>query len=104
MLLRNRRSLVEVSYTAALTTLHEKAIYLHEARQFHVEKFDYKDRKAWVRRVDCDYYTDAIDHTQVKPLREFETCEIAESVQRVHGRCAGESTDCGLQEDQVLHQ
>jgi DEAD/DEAH box helicase domain-containing protein len=75
----------EVSFTAALTTLHEKAIYLHEARQFHVERFDYKERKAYVKRVDCDYYTDAIDYTQVKPLREFETCEIAESVERVHG-------------------
>ena len=62
----------EVSYTAALTTLHEKAIYLHEAKQFHVERFDYKERKAYVKRVDCDYYTDAIDYTQVKALREFE--------------------------------
>src|SRR4030095_1260446 len=36
----------EVSYSTALTTLHEKAIYLHEARQYHVERFDYKERKA----------------------------------------------------------
>jgi DEAD/DEAH box helicase domain-containing protein len=61
----------EVSYTAALTTLHEKAIYLHEAKQFHVERFDFKERKAYVKRVDSDYYTDAIDYTQVKALREF---------------------------------
>ncbi|HVW86736.1 MAG TPA: DEAD/DEAH box helicase, partial [Bryobacteraceae bacterium] len=47
----------EVSFTAALTTLHEKAIYLHEAKQFHVERFDYKERKAYVKRVDSDYYT-----------------------------------------------
>jgi DEAD/DEAH box helicase domain-containing protein len=75
----------EVSFTAALTTLHEKAIYLHEAKQFHVEHFDYKERKAYVKRVDCDYYTDAIDYTQVKPLREFEKNEIVCSVERVHG-------------------
>src|ERR1700722_9320204 len=75
----------EVSFTAALTTLHEKAIYLHEAKQFHVERFDFKERKAYVKRVDCDYYTDAIDYTQVKPLREFEKSEVAESVERVHG-------------------
>src|ERR1019366_2937930 len=61
-----------VAFTAALTTLHEKAIYLHEARQYHVERFDYKERKAYVRRVDSDYYTDAIDYTQVKALEEFE--------------------------------
>ena len=65
--------IADVSYTAALTTLHEKAIYLHEAKQFHVERFDYKERKAYVRRVDCDYYTDAIDYTQVKILNEAES-------------------------------
>ena len=75
----------EVSFTAALTTLHEKAIYLHEAKQFHVERFDYKERKAYVKRVDCDYYTDAIDYTQVKPLREFDKAEVTAGVERVHG-------------------
>ena len=76
----------EVSYTTALTTLHEKAIYLHEAKQFHVERFDFKERKAYVKKVDSDYYTDAIDYTQVKPLREFEKGELAaSSVERVHG-------------------
>ena len=75
----------EVSYTAALTTLHEKAIYLHEAKQFHVERFDFKERKAYVKRVDCDYYTDAIDYTQVKPLREFDKAEVISGVERLHG-------------------
>jgi DEAD/DEAH box helicase domain-containing protein len=77
----------EVSYTAALTTLHEKAIYLHEAKQFHVERFDFKERKAYVKRVDCDYYTDAIDYTQVKPLREFDKAAVApaSTVEKVHG-------------------
>jgi len=61
-----------------LTTLHEKAIYLHEAKQFHVEKFDYKERKAYVRWVDCDYYTDAIDYTQVKILHEADAGALGE--------------------------
>jgi len=64
--------IAEVSFPTALTTLHEKAIYLHEARQYHVERFDYEQRKAYVKRVECDYYTDAIDYTQVKVLRESE--------------------------------
>jgi len=75
----------EVSFTAALTTLHEKAIYLHEAKQFHVERFDYKERKAYVRSVDCDYYTDAIDHNRVTTLREFEKGRLAEHVDKAHG-------------------
>ena len=64
--------IAEVSFPTALTTLHEKAIYLHEARQYHVERFDYDHRKAYVKRVDCDYYTDAIDYTQVQVLQEAE--------------------------------
>lgn len=64
--------IAEVSFPVALVTLHEKAIYLHEARQYQVEKFDYEQRKAFVRRVECDYFTDAIDYTQVKILEEFD--------------------------------
>ena len=67
----------EVAFTAALTTLHEKAIYLHDARQYQVERFDYEGRKAYVRRVDSDYFTDAIDYTQVKELEEFESAPVS---------------------------
>jgi DEAD/DEAH box helicase domain-containing protein len=76
--------IAEVAFTAALTTLHEKAIYLHEARMFHVDRFDYEQRKAYVTRVDCDYYTDAIDYTQVKVLEEFEGEALA-GARRAHG-------------------
>ena len=63
----------EVSFPMAMTTLHEKAIYLHEARQYQVERFDFDGRKAYVRSVDSDYFTDAIDYTQVRELEAFET-------------------------------
>jgi DEAD/DEAH box helicase domain-containing protein len=76
--------IAEVSFPAALTSLHEKAIYLHEARQYHVERFDYDERKAYVRQVECDYFTDAIDYTQVKALREFAAAEMR-GARRVHG-------------------
>jgi DEAD/DEAH box helicase domain-containing protein len=72
----NHEIIAEVAFTAALTTLYEKAIYLHEARQYQVERFDYEGRKAYVRRVDSDYFTDAIDYTQVKELEAFETSPI----------------------------
>jgi DEAD/DEAH box helicase domain-containing protein len=67
------RVIGEVAFPAALTELHEKAIYLHEAKQYQVERMDYDGRKAWVRQVECDYYTDAIDYTQVKVLEVFES-------------------------------
>jgi DEAD/DEAH box helicase domain-containing protein len=76
--------IADVAFTAALTTLHEKAIYLHEARMYHVDRFDYEQRKAYVTRVECDYYTDAIDYTQVKVLEEFENADM-NGARRVHG-------------------
>jgi DEAD/DEAH box helicase domain-containing protein len=76
--------IAEVDFPSALTTLHEKAIYLHEARQYQVERFDYEGRKAYVRQVQCDYFTDAIDYTQVKVLEEFESVAIA-GARGVHG-------------------
>ena len=76
--------IAEVSFTAALTTLHEKAIYLHDARQYQVERFDYAGRKAYVRRVDSDYFTDAIDYTQVKELEEVESSP-AGGIKVAHG-------------------
>jgi DEAD/DEAH box helicase domain-containing protein len=63
----------EVDFPSALTTLHEKAIYLHDARQFQVERLDFTGRKAYVRHVDSDYFTDAIVYTQISELAQFET-------------------------------
>ena len=80
----DHKVIADVSFPAALTALHEKAIYLHEARQFQVERFDYEGRKAYVRQVDCDYFTDAIDYTQVKVLEEFESRPLA-GASSVHG-------------------
>ena len=71
------RVIGEVDFTSALTMVHEKAIYLHEGRQYHVERFDYKECKAYVKSVDVDYFTDAISYTQVKILEEFNRAEIA---------------------------
>jgi len=76
--------IAEVSFPTALTTLYDKAIYLHEARQYQVEKFDYDGRKAYVRRVDSDYFTDAIDYTQVKELEQFESRDVC-GVRAAHG-------------------
>ena len=39
--------------------LHENAIYMHEGRQFQVEKLDFDACKAFIRSVDTGYYTDS---------------------------------------------
>src|SRR5260221_585044 len=58
----------EVDFSSALTAVHPKAIYLHQGQQFHVEALNFEERKAYVKRVDVDYYTDAIRYTQVRVL------------------------------------
>jgi DEAD/DEAH box helicase domain-containing protein len=58
----------EMDFPSALVFLHEKAIYLHGGQQHHVEHLDFKERKAYVKRVDVDYYTDAVRYTQVRVL------------------------------------
>ena len=65
----------ETDFTSGPSTLHPKAIYIVEGRLFQVEKLDFVGRKAYVRDVDCDYYTTAISHTRVTILDRFETDE-----------------------------
>ncbi|MFN2446396.1 MAG: DEAD/DEAH box helicase [Vicinamibacterales bacterium] len=61
----------ETSFTSGPATLHPKAIYLLEGRLYQVDRLDFEGRKAYVRQVDCDYYTDAIDYTRVTILDRF---------------------------------
>ena len=70
------RVLGEVDFPSALTTLHEKAIYIQNGEQYHVERLDYDDRKAYVHRVDSDYYTDAISYTKITVLETFQSSEF----------------------------
>ncbi|OYD09861.1 DEAD/DEAH box helicase [Paludifilum halophilum] len=62
------RVLGEVDRFSAPTLIHEEAIYLHEGAQYQVEKLDYEEKKAYVRKVDVDYYTDANLAVQLKVL------------------------------------
>jgi DEAD/DEAH box helicase domain-containing protein len=74
----------EVDFSSALTTVHEKAIYLHGGEQYHVEHLDFRERKAYVKRVGVDYYTDAIRYTQVRVL-EIAATERASDSSHSHG-------------------
>ena len=65
------RIIAETDFTSALTMLHPKAIYMVEAKLFQVDRLDFEGRKAYVRAVDCDYYTDAIDYSKVTILDTF---------------------------------
>jgi DEAD/DEAH box helicase domain-containing protein len=80
----------EVDFSSALTTVHEKAIYIHGGQQYHVEHLDFKERKAYVKRVDIDYHTDAIRYTQVHVLeiaaeQQTGAANTAHSAGKMHG-------------------
>src|SRR4029077_14583040 len=62
------RVIAETDFTSGPAMLHEKAIYIIEGQLFQVERLDFDGRKAYVRSVDCDYYTDAITYTKVTIL------------------------------------
>ncbi len=65
------RVIGETDFTSGPATLHPKAIYMVEGQLFQVEKLDFEGRKAFVREIDCDYYTDAITYTRVTMLDTF---------------------------------
>ncbi|MDD3212484.1 MAG: DEAD/DEAH box helicase [Eubacteriales bacterium] len=60
--------------------LHENAIYMHEARQYQVEKLDFNACKAFLRAVDVDYYTDADLNVSLSVLDELKQKELANGV------------------------
>jgi DEAD/DEAH box helicase domain-containing protein len=65
------RVIGETDFTSGPSTLHEKAIYIVEGQLYQVERLDYDNRKAFVRAVECDYYTSAITYTKVRILETF---------------------------------
>ncbi len=79
---REPKIIAEVDFSSALTTVHEKAIYLQDGRQYHVERLDYGERKAFVRPCDSDYFTDAISYTKIKVLELFDSAPVADGAAR----------------------
>jgi DEAD/DEAH box helicase domain-containing protein len=65
------RVIGETDFTSGPSTLHPKAIYIVEGQLFQVERLDFEGRKAFVRSIDCDYYTTAISYAKVTPIDTF---------------------------------
>ena len=59
------RVLAEMDWRSAHTMLHEQAIYQHDGNQYQVERLDFENRKAYVRKIKPDYFTTAQTHTNV---------------------------------------
>jgi DEAD/DEAH box helicase domain-containing protein len=65
------RVIGEVDQFSAPMLVHTEAIYLHEGQQFHVDRYDPDEQKAYVHAVDVDYYTDADLAVRVQVLEQF---------------------------------
>jgi DEAD/DEAH box helicase domain-containing protein len=61
--------------------LHEQAIYQHDGEQYQVEKLDFENHKAFVRKVEPDYYTDAMTYRKVSVIEQ--------EASRAVGSCQG---------------
>jgi len=78
------RVLGEVDRYGAPTLIHEEAIYIHEGVQYQVEQLDWAEKKAYVREVSVDYFTDASLATQLKVLHVHREEDIG-GIQRQYG-------------------
>jgi len=78
--LDGNRTIAEMDWRSTHTMLHEQAIYQHEGGQYQVERLDFDNHKAFVRRVKPDYYTTAMTHSKVAVLEEDQraTVELGE--------------------------
>ncbi|HEY8489674.1 MAG TPA: DEAD/DEAH box helicase [Dehalococcoidia bacterium] len=65
------RVIGEVDRPSAPLLVHPEAIYLHAGEQYHVDRLDWGEKKAYVRRVNVDYYTDAELAVDLRVLESF---------------------------------
>lgn len=72
----SERTIAEMDWRATHTMLHVQAIYQHAGEQFQVERLDYDNHKAYVRKVKPDYYTNAETHTKVSVIDEEERAQL----------------------------
>ncbi|MEH7345265.1 DEAD/DEAH box helicase [Bacillus sp. JJ1532] len=66
----NVKVIGEMDQFSAMTLLHEEAIYLHQGTQYQVELLDWEEKKAFVREVEADYFTDANLAVELKVLEQ----------------------------------
>ncbi len=89
---KNCEVIGEVDYFSAPIFLHPEAIYLHRAEQYQVTNLDWEGRKAYVKEVKVDYYTDAETKTDLKVLDIFNEERTLDDSRRYVGEVSLTST------------
>jgi DEAD/DEAH box helicase domain-containing protein len=75
----------EVDLHSASILIHEQAIYIHQTQPFVIDKLDWDGRTAYAREVDVDYYTDAVEESDIKVLAD----DISASIENQNARPFG---------------
>ncbi len=75
------RVIGEIDRPAAPLLVHDEAIYMHGGQMYHVDHLNWEEKKAYVHRVDVDYYTDANLAVDLEVMESFERapsrgCEV----------------------------
>ena len=74
-LTKKRQVIAEVDWKSAFAMIHPKAIYLVEGEQFEVQELRFREdeeKVAYVKRVQVDYFTDAVTAKGVWALDRFQ--------------------------------
>ena len=74
------QSIAELDFRATHTMLHEQAIYQHDAEQYQVERLDFENHKAFVRKVAPDYFTTALTYRTVAVIEERTKHELGRAL------------------------
>jgi len=72
---KKRQIIAEVDWGSAFATIHPKAIYLVESVPYEVQELRFREdeeKVAYVKRVDVDYFTDAVSARGVWILRRLD--------------------------------
>ncbi|RQW00388.1 DEAD/DEAH box helicase [candidate division KSB1 bacterium] len=75
----------EIDLFAAQLMVHDEAIYLHEGKQYYVDKLDWQRRQAYVHGVQVDHYTDAQLKSDLKVLEVFQSTDTENDFTRGYG-------------------
>lgn len=62
----------QVDYLSAHWMVHPNAIYLHQGQTYLVDELDLEHRVAYLHEVQCDYFTEPLQETQIQLLNEME--------------------------------
>jgi DEAD/DEAH box helicase domain-containing protein len=74
--IERERTIAELDWRSAHTMLHDQAIYQHDGACWQVERLDYDNHKAFVRRVEPDYWTSAMTYVQISVLEESASAPV----------------------------